>query len=132
MPEKTTLNKSPRSHKVSYTPKFNVFYWESLFIKPTTLKLGHELRQLDAAQLRRVGRCDHAYDATQLNWTKREMFRIRETVKIQWSRVESRRKSDHIARRGVITLTTRLISTRLNSPQQLSRVVRVITPPDAV
>ena len=54
----------------------------------------------------------------QLNWTKREMFRIRELAKIQWSRVESRCKSDHTARRGVITLTTRLISTRINSPQQ--------------
>ena len=65
--------------------------------------------------LRRVGRCDHAYDATQLNWTKREMFRFRETAIIKWNRVESRRKSDHTARRGVII---RYDATHLNSTKQ--------------
>ena len=47
-------------------------------------------RSLGSVELSWIGRCDHYYDSTQLNWTHSQMFRITELVKtgpVELSRV---------------------------------------------
>ena len=37
-------------------------------------------RSLGLVELSSIGRCDHYYDSTQLNWTHSQLFRIAELV----------------------------------------------------